>query len=120
VRVILDPERLSIRLTAWEKALGLMGDISVQRSAISDVRVLDDGVREAMRSGLKAGLRVPWVRYVARTIALDEAFLVKRGVPTVAFSIADDGRLRRVLVSTPEAGEIARELTGGGDPPNDR
>jgi hypothetical protein len=110
VRIILDPERLEIRLTAWEKALGLMGDISVRRADISDVEVLDDGVRAAMRSGLKAGLRLPWLRYVARTISLEEAFLVRRRVPTLAFSIADQGRLRRVLVSTPQAREIAAAL----------
>lgn len=112
MQLILDPERLEIRLTAWEKALGLMGDISVRRADISGVEVLDNGVREAMGSGLKAGLRLPWLRYVARTISLEEAFLVKRGVPTLAFSIADDGRLRRVLVSTPEAARIAEELAG--------
>jgi hypothetical protein len=110
---MLGPERLEIRLTAWEKALGLMGDISVRREDISDVEVLDDGVREAMRSGLKAGLRIPWLRFVARTIALDEAFLVRRRVPTLAFSIADEGRLRRVLVSTPDATQIAEALTVG-------
>lgn len=112
MRIILDQERLEIRLAAWEKALGLMGDISVRREDISDVAVLDNGMREAMGSGLKAGLRLPWLRYVARTIALDEAFLVRRRIPTLAFSIADEGRLRRVLVSTPEAARIAAELTG--------
>ena len=112
MRIIVDPERLEIRLTAWEKALGLMGDISVRRADIGDVEVLDNGMREVMRSGLKAGLRLPWLRYVARTIALDEAFLVRRRVPTLAFSIADEGRLRRVLVSTPDATRIAGELTG--------
>jgi hypothetical protein len=112
VRIVLDPERLEITLSAWEKALGLMGDISVRRSDISDVEVLDDGVRAAMRSGMKAGLRIPWLRFVARSISLEEAFLVRRGVPTLAFSIAGEGRLRRVLVSTPEASRLARELTG--------
>lgn len=112
MRVIVGPERLEIRLKAWEKVLGLMGDISVLRGDVSDVELVEDGVREAMRSGLKAGFRVPWLRYVARTISLEEVFLVKRGVPTVAFRIAGEGRVRRALVSTPEAAEIARELTG--------
>jgi hypothetical protein len=53
---------------------------------------------------------VPGVYYIARTIALDRAFIVRRGVPALSFAVRNQGALRRVLVSTPEASELAREL----------
>jgi hypothetical protein len=112
VRVLLDDERLEIRLAPWEKALGLMGDISIRRQDIADVRVLEDGLGEAMGAGMKVGLRIPYVRFIARTISLDRAFLVRRGTPALSFTIHDGGRLQAVVVSTPRAGELAAELGG--------
>jgi hypothetical protein len=47
---------------------------------------------------------------VARTIRLDEAWIVRRGVPALAFSVRDGRPLRRVVVSTPEAEALARSL----------
>jgi len=38
-------------------------------------------VRRATHAGMKVGLRVPGVYYIARTIALDRAFIVRRGIP---------------------------------------
>ena len=66
-----------------------------------------------MSAGVKVGLRIPWCRYVARTIALDRLFIVRRGMPALAFAVRGDGRLRQVLISTPEACELARRLHGG-------
>jgi hypothetical protein len=113
VRVYLDDDHLEVRLAPWQRLLGLMRDIRVARADVSDVRVVADPVREAMRAGIKVGLRVPWLCFVARTIRLDEAFVVRRGVPGLSFAVENQGRLRRVLLSTPEAGELAHKLRGG-------
>jgi hypothetical protein len=113
VRIAISDEYLEVRLAPWQKLLGLMRDIRVARTDITDVRVVADPVREAMRAGVKVGLRLPWVYFVARTIGLSEAFVVRRGVPGLSVEFAGGARLRRVLVSTPEADALARRLTAG-------
>jgi hypothetical protein len=110
VRLLLTDEALEVRLSRWEKALGLLRSINVPRADVSDVQVVEDPVREAMRAGIKVGLRVPWVYFIARTIGLDTAFIVRRGVPALSFAVSNHGTLKRVLVSTPEARKLAREL----------
>jgi hypothetical protein len=114
VRIQLSEEYVEVHLALWQKVLGLLRDIRVARADVSDVHVVQDPVREAMRTGIKVGLRLPWLCYVARTIRLDEAFVVRRGVPGLSFAVGDGGTLRRVLVSTPEAHELARQLQAGG------
>jgi hypothetical protein len=110
MRVRLTDDSVEVLLAPWEKALGLLGNIVVPRDDVSDVHVVEDPVREAMSSGLKAGLRLPWVYYVCRTIRLDQAFIVRRGVPGLSFAVGNRRALRRVLVSTPEAELLARAL----------
>jgi hypothetical protein len=87
-----------------------MRSIKVPRTDVSDVQVVEEPVRQATHAGIKVGLRVPGVYYIARTIALDSAFIVRRGVPALSFAVRNHGALKRVLVSTPEARELAREL----------
>jgi hypothetical protein len=111
VRIELDDDRLEVRLSPWQKALGLMGNISVARSELADVGVVEDPIAQAMSAGVKVGLRLPWLYFVARTIALDRAFVVRRGVPALSFSINGEGRLREVLVSTREATTLAKRLS---------
>jgi hypothetical protein len=113
MRVRVSEEAVEVLLSRWEKALGLLGNITVPRADVSDVRVLEEPMREVLRSGLKAGLRLPGLYYVARTIRLDEAWLVRRGVPALSFSVRNKGALRRVVACTPEARALARELTSG-------
>jgi hypothetical protein len=110
VRVELSEESLEVRLSFWQKVLGLLGNIKVARADVSDVEVVDDPVRAAMDAGIKVGLRLPWLYYVARTIRLDQAFVVRRGVPALSFAVRNNGALSRVLVSTPDARELARRL----------
>jgi len=110
VDVEIGPEALEIRLARWQKVLGLMGNISVPLRDVGDVQVVEEPVREAMGTGMKAGLRLPWLYYVARTIRLDEAFVVRRGVPGLSFAVENEGTLRRVVVSTPRARELAARL----------
>jgi hypothetical protein len=102
--------RLEIRLSRAQKILGLMRDISIPFEEIAAVELVENPVREAMSSGLKAGLRIPYVSYVARTISLDQAFIVRRGVPGLSLSLRDHGHLERVLVSTPDAAALAERL----------
>jgi hypothetical protein len=113
MRVTVSEEFVEVRLARWQKVLGLMRDIRVARAAIGDAQVVEDPIRDVMRTGLKVGLRLPWLYYVARTIRLDEAWVVRRGVPALAFAVRDGGALRRVVVSVPEAEALARRLGGG-------
>lgn len=114
MRIEITGEQLDIRLSRSEKILGLMRDITLPLDAISDAEVVEDPVREAMRAGMKVGLRMPWLRYVARTIRLDQAFIVRRGVPGLSLSVSGHPPLTRVLVSTPEAAELAARLSARG------
>jgi hypothetical protein len=110
VRVHLSEEKIEIRLAPLEKALGLIRDIRVPLSEVSDVQVAEDPLREVMRAGLKMGLRLPWLYYVCRTIRLDRAWAVRRGVPAISFAIRNHGALEHVTVSTRDAHELAQRL----------
>lgn len=110
VRVRVTDDFVEVQLARWQKILGLMKDIRVPLSDVSDVRVVADPIRETMGTGLKVGLRLPWLYYVARTIRLDRAFVVRRAVPALSFDVRNHDPLRSVLVSTPRAEELAVEL----------
>jgi hypothetical protein len=112
MRVEVSEDSVDVLLSRWQKILGLLRDIRVARADVSDVRIVEDPVREAMQTGIKVGLRVPWLYYVARTIRLDQVFVVRRGVPGLSFAVRNRDPLRRVLVSTREAAELARRLRG--------
>jgi hypothetical protein len=114
VRIELSEQGLEIRLARWEKALGLMRDIRVERADIGDVRLLANPMREAMRGGMKAGLRIPWLLFVARTLRLEQVYIVRRGQPGLSFSVRNHDPLRSVLVSTPRAAELAERLRDPG------
>jgi hypothetical protein len=113
MRVEITAETIEVRLSRREKILGLMGDIRLKLGDVEDVSVLAEPLREVRRSGLMAGLRVPWLYYVARTIRLDEVWIVRRGVPALSFSVRGKGTLKRVVLSTPEAEALARRLQAG-------
>lgn len=111
MQVRLSDDAIEVSLARWEKTLGLMRDIRVSRRYIQDARVVDDGLREAMRApGLKAGLRLPWLMYICRSIKLDQAWIVRRGRPALTFAVRDGGTLKQVTVSTRDAGELAERL----------
>jgi hypothetical protein len=112
VRVLLSDDFLEVRLSAWEKALGLVGDLRVARTNISDVQLVADPMRAAMSFSAKVGMRIPWYYYVAHTIRFDEVLIVRRGEPGLSFSVRGRRRLRRVLVSAPDAGALVGRLTG--------
>jgi hypothetical protein len=106
----LSDEQIEIRLTPLEKGLGLLGNIEVPLTDISDVTVLEDPLHDVMRAGLKVGLRLPWLYYVCRSIRLDQAWVVRRGVPALSFAVRNRGALERVTVSSPDARVLAERL----------
>jgi hypothetical protein len=112
VRVRLTDDSIEVRLSRWEKVLGLMKDLSVPLADVAEVRFVEDPMREARGTGLKAGLRLPGVYFVARTIGLDRAFVLKRGLPALSFSVRNHPPLRSVLVSAPDAKDLARRIGG--------
>jgi FAD/FMN-containing dehydrogenase len=115
MRLHISDEKIEVRLARTEKVLGLLRNISVPRADVSDVRVSDDAMREAMRSGLKIGLRLPWLYYVCRSIRLDQMWAVRRGVPALSFAVRNQGALEHVTVSAPDAHELARRLGEGSE-----
>lgn len=112
MRIEIGEDFVEVRLSWWQKLLGLLRNIRVARADISDVHVVENPMREAMRTGIKVGLRLPWLYYVARTMRLDQVFVVRRGVPGLSFAVNNRWALKRVLVSTPDAEELARRLQG--------
>ena len=110
VRLVITEESVEVRLALWQKVLGLLRDIRIPRAEVGDAELVDDPLRRAMEAGIKVGLRLPWLYYVARTIRLDQAFVVRRGVPGLSFAVHGQGPLQRVTVSTPEAAELAERL----------
>jgi hypothetical protein len=113
VRIHLDHDAVEIRLTLGEKALGLLRSIRVPLADVSDIQVLENPMRAVMGSGLKIGLRLPWVYYLARSIKLDQLWIVRRGTPAVSFAVRNQGALRRVTVSTRDAQGLAAQLRAG-------
>ena len=110
MNVRLTEGSIEVSLTRWEKILGLMKDLRVPLADVADVRVVESPMREARGTGLKAGLRLPGVYFVARTIRLDQAIILKRGLPALSFSVRNHPPLERVLVSAADATELARRI----------
>jgi hypothetical protein len=110
VRVRVSEDSVEVLLSRWQKILGLMKSITAPIADVSEVRVVADPFSETKGTGLKVGLRLPRLYYVARTIGLDQAFLVRRGVPAISFAVRNQDPLKRVLASTPDAEELARRL----------
>jgi hypothetical protein len=110
MQVVVTEDSVEVRLAWWQKMVGLMRSITVPRTDVSDVEVEPDPVGVAMRAGMKAGLRLPWLYFVARTIRLDQMFVVRRRVPALSFRVANQGALERVMVSTRDAEALAERL----------
>lgn len=115
MRVRLTDDVIEVRLARWEKIVGLMKDLSIPLADVTDVRVVENPMREVLGSGLKAGLRLPGVRYIARTVRLDRAFLLKRGEQAIAFSVRNHDPLQYVIVSVPDAQALAKRLGAARD-----
>jgi len=110
-------QALSVRLTRREKVAGLLRDLAVPITSVTSVTVEDDGLR-AVR-GLRApGLALPrrlkigtWRRRGGRSMVV-----VRAGVPTLRVALEGE-RYDELLLSDPDARELAAELRRGAAAP---
>jgi hypothetical protein len=114
MRIELTQETLEIRLAAWERALGLMGNLSLPRSSITRADLRDDGPAAVAHWWPKVGLRLPGILYIARSFDGRQRFIVRRGEPAVELEVGPASTPRVVVFSTPDAERLARELGPGG------
>jgi hypothetical protein len=105
-------DRLRVALTTTEKVAGLLRDVEVPLAAIREVRVEPDALG-AVRGIRAPGLAVPgrtkvgtWRRRGHRTVVV-----VRSGVPALRVRLEGAGP-DELLVSTPDAEALARELAG--------
>jgi hypothetical protein len=104
---------LVLQLTTAEKVAGLHGDITVPLSSVTSVEVVEDAV--AATRGLRApGLALPGSKKIGTWRGRDgKAFVVaRRGVPAVRVELAGQD-YRRLLVSTPDAVDVAARIGAG-------
>jgi alpha-beta hydrolase superfamily lysophospholipase len=118
--IVLEEDRLKLRLTTAEKLLGLHGDIDVPLAAVHDARVEPDAVAAA--SGLRAaGLTIPGRVKIGTGHRRGRRRFVsaRAGVPAVRVRLTGQAMVD-LLVSTPHAPAVAeavRELLGVGTDP---
>ncbi len=110
MRIEITDDAVELRLSWWQKVLGLMRDVRVPFNEIDGAELIANPVRVAGGAGLKFGLRLPLLYFVARTLNLQQAFVVRRGVPGVSVSVAGPGPLRQLLVSTPDAEQLVKRI----------
>lgn len=110
----IESETLTVHLSRAEKVAALRGDVRVPRSAVTGVTVEPDGLA-AVR-----GIRAPGLAIPARTKIGTwrgrghRAFVcVRSGEPAVRITLSGTGD-DELLVSTPEANDIAQHLARGG------
>ncbi|MCF6508071.1 hypothetical protein E9549_11735 [Blastococcus sp. MG754426] len=110
----LTPSTLSVHLTPGEKIAGLLRDVAVPRSAITEVEVVGDAV--GATRGLRApGLALPGVRKIGTWRRPGERMLVcvRRGQPAVRVRL-DGQRYDTLLVGTDDAAAVADSLRRAG------
>jgi hypothetical protein len=110
--VQVTPDALEVRLGPWEKVLGLLGDLRVPCSAVSDVEVVADGL--GAPTGMRApGLAVPgriklgtWRRRGSK-----QYVAVRAGEPALRVTLTGQ-RYESLLLGTPDANDLAGKLRG--------
>ena len=108
--IVVSPDRVSIRFTRAEKVLGLVRDLDLSPRQVRSATVVDDGL--AATEGLRApGLGIPGFRKLGtwRGRGTTALVAVRRGEPTLALEL-DGARVDRVLLSHPQARELAERL----------
>lgn len=106
----LTDAELTVRFTATEKALGILRDVTVPRSAVTSAQLVRSWRREVR--GLRVGLGLPGVRALGtwRWGGHRQLVDLRRGVPAVRIGLTGE-RYDELLVSTPDAERIVAELT---------
>jgi uncharacterized protein len=105
------PDRVVLRLSTAEKLAAVHGDLTVPRSAITAVELVDDGVGAAR--GLRSpGLGIPGLRKLGtwRSRTGRQFVDVRRAQPALRIELAPGQRYSRLLVGTDDAATLAREL----------
>ena len=108
MNVTLTPTHLEVRLATWEKLAGLTTDHHIARERIA-AAMLDPTPMDSIRGRFKAGLRVPGLRFVCWTWNPMTFWSISRGTPVLRVTVRG-GRLRQLVVSTPDAASLARAL----------
>jgi hypothetical protein len=107
--IVLTEESLNVHLTTTEKVAAAHGDVSVPRSAVTGVEIVDDALGAA--HGLRIGLGLPGVRKLGTWISRSgrEFVDVRKGQPAVRVLLADQG-LSSLLLGTDDPQALAAAL----------
>jgi hypothetical protein len=106
----LTTDTLHIRLSLLEKIGALHGDLHLPRDAIQAVTVIDDGL-SAVRGMRAPGIAIPGRLKIGtwRTHGRRCFVLLRRGQPTLRLKL-NGQRIEALLISTPNAADLAAEL----------
>ena len=116
-RIEVGADTLAVRLSAWEKAGALRGDVVVPLAAVRSVRVSDAGQREVR------GIRAPGTGFPGlislgtyrRGGGVKDFVAVHGRQPVVVIELdAAASAFGRLVVSTPDAASVAAAVQRGG------
>ena len=112
-----DDERLTVRFTRWEKVTGVLRDVEVPWTAVSEVRAEPDGFA-AVRGFRAPGLALPrrtkigtWRQRGRRT-----AVCVAAGQPAVRIALTGGG-YDELLIGDPDAARTVAAVQAGATGP---
>jgi hypothetical protein len=107
--IVLTEESLQLHLTTAEKVATVHGDVSVPRSAIVGVEIVDDALGAA--HGLRVGLGLPGVRKLGTWYSRSgkEFVDVRKGQPAVRVLLSGQD-LSSLLLGTDEPQALAGAL----------
>ena len=101
-------DEIVVRFTRTEKALGILRDVTVPRSAVTSAQLVRSW-REVR--GLRVGLGLPGIRALGtwRWRGHKQLVDLRRGVPAVRIELSG-AAYDELLVSTPDAERLVAEL----------
>jgi hypothetical protein len=107
----LTADTVHIHLSLAEKIGALHGDLHVPRSAIQTVAVIADGL-SATRGIRAPGVAIPKRLKIGTWRTRDQScfVLIRRGQPTLHLRLHGQ-TIDAVLISTPDAGDLAAQFT---------
>ncbi|MBI2244563.1 MAG: hypothetical protein HYU55_11695 [Nocardioides sp.] len=105
----LTADDLAVRFTPAEKALGILRNVTVPRSAITSAVLVRSWRREVR--GLRVGLGLPGIRLLGtwRSRGHKQLVALRRDVPAVRIGLVG-ASYDELLVSTPDAERLVAEL----------
>lgn len=110
-KIDMTADNITITLTHWEKIAGLMGDVTIPRSAVTEVALETEPIKAT--SGLRApGLGVPGSVKIGTWRGKGRRMYVcaRRSVPAVRIEASGLDR-DAYLVSVPDAAAVVAALT---------